>query len=231
MNDVIKKIALRSSLKGIKVFTLIELLVVIAIIAILAAMLLPALSQARMRSKRIACKNNLKQLGLCFSMYAGDFDGHMISGNKDVTCYAMYLKVAANSKSYSYWCLSDYIQKWELIYCPSDIYTVKDFPRAGDGGKKTGYSLRGITASSTAPSGIKNGNYNGPSRLGVGPVKSILADRLTGNSMPGGAHKNIYNVAFSDGSVLNYVDSNMKIYSYASSYSRSAIWKELDTLR
>ncbi|MGN6556057.1 MAG: prepilin-type N-terminal cleavage/methylation domain-containing protein [Verrucomicrobiota bacterium] len=53
-------------------FTLIELLVVIAIIAILAALLLPALSSAKQRSQRIACLNNLKQMGVALAVYSGD---------------------------------------------------------------------------------------------------------------------------------------------------------------
>jgi prepilin-type N-terminal cleavage/methylation domain-containing protein/prepilin-type processing-associated H-X9-DG protein len=56
-------------------FTLIELLTVITIIAVLAAILLPALSQARARSQGIFCLNNTRQLTLAWQVYADDHEG------------------------------------------------------------------------------------------------------------------------------------------------------------
>lgn len=65
-----------------KGFTLVELLVVIAVIAILMAILLPALTKARIQAKRVICLSGLRQLVMAWLAYADNFDGKIVNGGQ-----------------------------------------------------------------------------------------------------------------------------------------------------
>ena len=84
-------------------FTLVELLVVIGIIAVLIAVLMPALAAARAQSKSVACKSNLRQIGMACLMYAqehGKWIGFTAGIDRKVLLYP-YLQQGRTNRDWS----------------------------------------------------------------------------------------------------------------------------------
>ena len=146
--------------KSDKSFTLIELLVVIAIIAILAAMLLPALQQARARATTAKCVGNLKQCYTIAQQYMDDHNGFWPSGRIFTWVFGMwngkYLGATSTTdESQKVQAYFDWIKSGShpMLECPS--VPVTDYATTAGG------VVSGITYPQTYGSGFNHTNVQG----------------------------------------------------------------------
>jgi prepilin-type N-terminal cleavage/methylation domain-containing protein len=151
-------------------FTLVELMVVIAVAGILMALLLPALSSAKEKSRRSVCAENLRQNIFALTFYSDQNDGFLPSALDDqgnyhsiVVSHITFTNLVDNLDGES-----------NSLYCPNLAYASGNTTSAPVPGYTIGYSY-------LAQAPIKTSNPKGPDPIWPGPDKNngtseILAD-------------------------------------------------------
>ncbi len=184
-----------------KAFTLIELLVVIAIIAILAAMLMPALEEARVKARSATCKSNIHELGLALSMWRDDNNNSWTYGPCtfiDGSCYTMARIM-----------VDGYLEDRDVLVCPN---LDSPYPREPDmnwhaGNMRCGACDLGVWNCFKWVGPREISYFYDPDRIATGspPTRVIAADGIEMATSFGVEPPNHY-----DGAHLLFVDNSVQ---------------------
>jgi prepilin-type N-terminal cleavage/methylation domain-containing protein len=153
----------QKAMRDVSAFTFIEMLVVIVIIAVVAALLLPHFSRATAKSPRIACVNNLKQIGTAYRVWEGDGDRFPAQQTVFLGGWRDYLTNADQGAI----CWTNYVimsnelgLNPKLLVCPTDErVAATNFATDFKDNTHLSYFV-GVSANDTYPQSILGGDRN-----------------------------------------------------------------------
>ena len=200
----------------VEAFTLIELLVVIAIIAILAALLLPGLTKAKARAKRIHCVSNLKQTGLAFHVFENDHNGKLptqVSTNDSGS--QEFVTAGFQAQGPFYYSFEHFLTLAGALTTPKPLACPADSERWGGtnfhqfGNSNLSY-LIGLVPNANLPAAILAADRNSPACRHSPPGPTIGYFIAYTNERPHwvtGSHERKGNLLFADGHIDESYDA------------------------
>lgn len=191
---------MKRMLENRSAFTFVGLLVVLAVVAILAAMLLPALANAKSRAQRIQCVNDLKQCGLAVRVWEGDHNDLYPMAVSNSLGGSLEWVPGGNAFRH-FQVLSNELGTTKILVCPADTRKpAADFDHLQN--INVSYFV-GLDAKETDPQALLYGDRNITN--GLAPVHSVL------NLKPGipagwtaALHHGVGNIGLADGSVQQF---------------------------